>query len=73
MVRRVTVRLVPKEGYAALHPVFRNKVWHGFRDGASTLRLRRKYSLTQGVVEQIIRDHMKAPNAPHELPATKTL
>jgi hypothetical protein len=53
-----SVKLAPKEGYTALHPGFRHKVWYGFRDGASTLRLRRKYSLTQSVVEQIIRDHL---------------
>lgn len=60
---KVSIGLVPKEGYTALHPSFRHKVWYGFRDGASTLRLRRKYSLTQSVIEQIIRDQMKAPNA----------
>jgi hypothetical protein len=59
---KVTIGLEPKEGYTSLHPGFRHKVWYGFRDGTSTLRLRRKYSLTQSVVEQIIRDHMKAPN-----------
>ena len=58
----ITIGLEPKEGVTALHPGFRHKVWYGFRDGASTLRLRRKYSLTQNVVEEIIREHLKAPN-----------
>jgi hypothetical protein len=35
------------EGFTALHKGFRHKVTYGFRDGMSTLRLRRKYSLTQ--------------------------
>jgi Mor family transcriptional regulator len=48
------------EGFTALHRGFRHKVWYGFRDGASTLRLRRKYSLTQTVVEEIIREHKKS-------------
>lgn len=49
----------PREGFTALHRGFRHKVWYGFRDGASTARLRRKYSLTQSWVAEIIREHMR--------------
>ena len=55
------VRTLP-EGLTALHRGFRHKVFWGFRDGATTIRLRRKYSLTQKVVEEIIREHMR-PNS----------
>jgi Mor family transcriptional regulator len=55
------MKKTPRAGFTALHRGFRHKVWYDFRDGTSVAHLRLKYSLTQTVVEEIIREHMR-PN-----------